>query len=104
MAAGHRNRVDGFLTKFVGNLAHLLDLELAKVIGRANGVEKRRFTDCSHSDISNLHVGTNGPTRDWLRINRAAKIQTPGAISAGRNLIESLDALRIVPCDMHHVG
>jgi hypothetical protein len=91
MATGHRNRVDGFLTQFVGDLLHLLDLELAKVVGRANGIQKWRFTECGHSDIPVLHVGT-GPTRDGLRISRAAKIQTPGAISAGRYLIESLDA------------
>jgi hypothetical protein len=34
-----------------------------------------------------LHVGTNGPTRDGLRVNRAVKIQTPPAIAAGRYLI-----------------
>jgi hypothetical protein len=49
MAASHRNRVDGFLTKLVGNLPHLLDLELT-VSGRANGVEAA-FYKCGHSDI-----------------------------------------------------
>ena len=87
MAAGYRDRVDGFLTKLVGNLPHLLDLELAQVVGRADGVEKRRFTKCGHSDIPILHVGANGPTRDGLRVNRAVKIQMPPAISAGRYLI-----------------
>ncbi len=87
MPAGYRNRVDGFLAKLVGNLLDLLDLELAKVIGRADGIEKRRLTKFGHSDIPILHVGANGPTRDGLRVNRAAKIQTPGAISAGRYLI-----------------
>ena len=84
MAAGDRDGVDGFLTQFVGDLPHLLDLEPAQVVGRADGVEKRRFTKCGHSDIPILHVGANGPTRDGLRIIRAVKIQTPGAISAGR--------------------
>ena len=87
MAAGDRHRVDGFLTQLVGNLPHLLDLELAQVVGRADGVEKRRLTKCGHSDIPILHVGANGPTRDGLRVNRAVKIQTPPAISAGRYLI-----------------
>ena len=87
MAASHRNRVDGFLAELVGNLPHLLDLELTKIIGRADGIEKRRLTKCGHSDIPILHVGANGPTRDGLRVNRAAKIQTPPAISAGRYLI-----------------
>src|SRR5882672_10125692 len=36
MAAGHRHRVDGFLPQFVGDLLHLLDLELAKVVGRVD--------------------------------------------------------------------
>ena len=104
VAAGHRDGVDGFLTKLVCDLPHLLDLELAKIVGRANGVEKRRFTKCGHSDIPILHVGANNPTRDGVRVNRAVKIQMPGATSAGRYLIESLDALWTEPCDMHHVG
>ena len=87
VAAGHRHGVDGFLTKFVCDLPHLLDLELAKIVGRANGVEKRRFTKCGHSDIPILHVGANNPTRDGVRVNRAVKIQMPGATSAGRYLI-----------------
>ena len=87
VAAGHRHGVDGFLTELVGDLPHLLDLELAKIVGRADGVEKRRFTKCGHSDIPILHVRASGPTRDGMRVNRAVKIQTPGAISAGRYLI-----------------
>ena len=58
MAAGDGDRVDRFLTQFVGDLLHLLDLELAEVVGRPDGVEKRRLTECGHSDIPVLHVGT----------------------------------------------
>ena len=87
VAAGHRHGVDGFLAELVRDLPYLLDLELAKIVGRANGVEKRRFTKCGHSDIPILQVGANSPTRDGVRVNRAVKIQTPGATSAGRYLI-----------------
>ena len=76
MAAGHRNGVDGFLAEFVGDLTHLLDLELAKVVGRADGIEKRRLTKCGHSDIPILHVRANSLTRDGKRVNRAVKIRT----------------------------
>ena len=76
MAAGHRHGVDGFLAQLVRDLLHLLDLELAQVIGRADGIEKRRLTECGHSDIPILHVRANGLTRDGKRVNRAAKIQT----------------------------
>ena len=77
MATGHRHGVDGFLAEFVRDLAHLLDLELAKIVGCADGIEKRRFTKCGHSDIPILHVRASGPTRDGKRVNRAVKIQTP---------------------------
>jgi hypothetical protein len=87
MAAGHRDGVDGFLTEFVGDLPYLLDLELAKIVGRADGVQKRRLTKCGHSDIPILQVGANNPTRDGVRVNRAVKIQMPGATSAGRYLV-----------------
>ena len=62
MAAGDRNGVDGFLAQLVGDLPDLLHLEPAQVVGRADGVEKRRFTKCGHGDIPILHVGTSGPT------------------------------------------
>ena len=76
MAAGHRNGVDGFLAKFIRDLTHLLDLELAQIVGRVDGIEKRRFTKCGHCDIPILHVRANSLTRDGKRVNRAAKIQT----------------------------
>ena len=82
MAAGHGDGVDGFLTQFVRNLAHLVDLEPAQVIRRADGVEKRRFTKCGHGDIPILHVGSSGPTGDGSRINCAMKMQTPDASSS----------------------
>ena len=62
MSAGDRDRVDGFLAQFVGDLPHLLHLEPAQIIRGADGVEKRRFTECGHSDIPILQVGTNRPT------------------------------------------
>jgi hypothetical protein len=68
-------------------LLYLLDLELAKIVGCTNGIEKRRFTKCGHSDIPILQVGANNPTRDGVRVNRAVKIQMPGATSVGRYLI-----------------
>src|SRR5262249_55324478 len=91
MTAGHRDRVDRFLTKLVSDLPHLLDLELAQVIRGFDGVEKRGLTKSGHSDIPVLHVGTRGPTRigdahfarsepDWL----------------------ALAAAQIVQCDFHH--
>jgi len=43
VATGHRNGVDGFLAEFVRDLTNLLDLELAQIVGRADGIEKRRF-------------------------------------------------------------
>ena len=51
MAARHRHRVDGFLAQLVGNLPHLVDLQLPEVVGRADGVEERRLTECGHSEI-----------------------------------------------------
>src|SRR6202012_1568202 len=51
MAARHRNRIDGFLTQFVGNLPDLLHLQLPQVIRRSDRVEKRRLTICGHSVI-----------------------------------------------------
>ena len=62
MSAGDRDRVDGFLAQFVGDLPDLLHLEPAQIVRGADGVEKRRLTKCGHSDIPILHVGTNGPT------------------------------------------
>ena len=62
MAAGDRDRIDGFLAQLVGDLPHLLDLELAQIVRGADGVEKRRLTKCGHSDIPILQVGTRRPT------------------------------------------
>ena len=62
MSAGDRDGVDGFLTQLVGDLPDLLHLEPAQIVRGADGVEKRRFTKCGHSDIPILHVGTSGPT------------------------------------------
>ncbi len=58
VAAGHRDRVNRFLTKLISDLLHLLDLELAQIVRSFDGVEKRSFTECGHSDIPVLHVGT----------------------------------------------
>ena len=62
MSAGDRDGIDGFLAQFVGDLPHLLDLEPAQIVRGADRVEKRRLTECGHSDIPILHVGTNRPT------------------------------------------
>src|SRR3569833_380542 len=39
VTAGHRDGIDGLLTQLVCDLAHLLDLELAQVFRRPDGVE-----------------------------------------------------------------
>ena len=62
MSARHRNRVDGLLAQFVGDLPDLFHLEPAQIVGGADRVEKRRFTECGHGDIPILHVGTKRPT------------------------------------------
>ncbi len=62
MSAGDRDGIDGFLAQFVGDLPHLLHLEPAQIVRGADRVEKRRFTECGHSDIPILQVGTVSPT------------------------------------------
>ena len=61
MSAGNRNRVDGFLAEFVGDLPDLFHLESAQIVRGSDGVEKRRFTEFGHSDNPILHVGTSRP-------------------------------------------
>ena len=51
MSTGYRNRIDGFLTQFVGNLPDLLYLELPQIVRGSDRVEKRRFAICGHSVI-----------------------------------------------------
>jgi hypothetical protein len=51
MPTRYRNRIDGFLTQFVGNLPDLLYLELPQIVRGSDRVEKRRFTICGHSVI-----------------------------------------------------
>ena len=104
MAAGHRDGIDGFLAQFVGDLPNLLDLEPAQVFRRADGVKKRRFTKCGHGDIPIFAGRGEPPDARWGRSGCAVKSQTPEAGAVRRFLIESLDALRIAPCDMHHSG
>jgi hypothetical protein len=77
VAAGHRHGVDGFLAEFVRDLSHLLDLELAKIVGRADGIEKRRLLNVVTAIFQFCMSGRNGPTRDGKRVNRAVKIQMP---------------------------
>jgi len=62
MSARDRDGVDGFLPQLIGDLPDLVHLEPAQIVGGADGVEKRRFTEYGHGDIPILHVGTNGPT------------------------------------------
>jgi len=62
MSAGDRDGVDGFLTQLIGDLPDLLHLEPAQIVGCVDGVEKRRFTKCGHSEFPILQVGINGPT------------------------------------------
>ena len=46
------------LTKLIGNLAHLLDLEFAQIIRGPDRVEKWGLTKYGHGDIPVLRVGT----------------------------------------------
>jgi hypothetical protein len=62
MSARYRNGIDGFLTQLVGDLLHLLDLELAQIVRGSDGVQKRRFTEYGHGDVPILQVGTWCPT------------------------------------------
>ena len=62
MSAGDGNRIDGFLTQFIGHLPDLFHLEPAQIVRGADRVEKRRFTEYGHGDVPILQVGTNGPT------------------------------------------
>jgi hypothetical protein len=62
MSTGYRDGVDGFQTQFVSDLPHLLHLEPAQILWGTDRVEKRGFTECGHSDIPILHVGTSRPT------------------------------------------
>ena len=64
VTAGHRDGIDGLLTQLVGDLANLLDLELAQVVRRPDGVEKRRFTVCVHGDFQFVSAGKIVPVRD----------------------------------------
>ena len=59
MATGNRNRIDGFLTKLVGNLPNLVHLQPAQVVWCPNGVEKRRLAKYGHSHVPILPVGTS---------------------------------------------
>jgi hypothetical protein len=73
MTAGHRDRVDRFLAKLVGNLLHLLDLELAQVIGGFDGVEKRRLTKCGHSDIPFFACRNTRSDENWVCASSAQR-------------------------------
>ena len=64
MAAGDRNRIDGFLTQFVGDLPNLLHLELAQIVRGADGIEKRRFTESVTAIFQFCMSGQAAPTGD----------------------------------------
>ena len=51
-----------FADFLVGDLPDLFHLEPAQIVGGADLVEKRRFTEFGHSDIPILHVGKSRPT------------------------------------------
>src|SRR3954470_12289699 len=51
MPPGHRDSIDGFLAQFVGDLSHLLHLELAQILRGADLVEKRCLAEYGHGDI-----------------------------------------------------
>src|SRR5204862_7658983 len=73
MAARDGDRVDRLLTQLVGDLAHLLDLELAEVVGRSDRVEKRRLTECGHSDIPVF--ACRNPRLYWARREKGLRVQ-----------------------------
>jgi hypothetical protein len=62
MSAGDRDGIDGLHAQLVGDLLDLFHLESAQIVGGADGVEKRGFTEYGHGDIPVLHVGTSSPT------------------------------------------
>ncbi len=86
MSAGDRDGVDGFLAQLIGDLLDLLDLESAQIVGGLDGVQKRRFAKCGHSDIPILQVGTSSDVRRVRGIS-AAKTQAPAASWANRSPI-----------------
>ena len=62
MSARDRDGIDGFLAQLIGHLPDLVHFEPAQIVGGADRVEKRRFTEYCHGDIPVLHVGTSRPT------------------------------------------
>jgi hypothetical protein len=68
MSTGNGHRIDGFLTKLVGNLTNPLDLQLPEIFRSLDGIEQRCLTKIGHGTIPILHV------RDcvWLRGRRVS--------------------------------
>ena len=79
MAAGDRDRIDGFLTQLVGDLPDLFHLEPAQIVRGADGVEKRRFTEFGHGDIPILHVGTTARREMGCADSAQREPKTPDA-------------------------
>ena len=77
VTAGHRDGIDGLLTQLVGDLANLLDLELAQVIRCPDGVEKRRFTVCVHGDFQFVSAGKSFRCAMGLHNVGAARVLKP---------------------------
>jgi hypothetical protein len=85
MPAGDRHRVDGLLAQLVGDLPKLLHFEPSQIVWRSDLVEKRRFTECGHSDIPILHVGLKVRRERGVAHISPAKDEAPGVTCAGRN-------------------
>ena len=99
----NRHRVDGLLTQFVGDLPDLFHLEPAQIIRRSDLVEKRRFTECGHSDIPILHVGLKVRRGGGFAHISPTKDEAPGVTCAGpKPVVASLDVPRISQCDLCH--
>ncbi|MGY4607355.1 hypothetical protein ACVW16_005767 [Bradyrhizobium sp. USDA 4474] len=95
VTAGHRDGVDGLLTQLVGDLANLLDLELAQVFRCPDGVEKRRFTVCVHSDFQFVSAGSSFRCAMGLHNIGAARVLKPSEPPAwGRAPSSSLGELK----------
>ena len=90
MAAGHRNRIDGFLTQFVGDLPDLLYLELPQIVRGADRVEKRRLTICGHSVIPILSKSGSTARQEMGCAKLSASDQNPPMPLKAEGSIDSL--------------
>ncbi|GAA0007618.1 hypothetical protein BRDID11002_76240 [Bradyrhizobium diazoefficiens] len=98
VTAGYRDGIDGLLPQLVGDLANLLDLELAQVVRRPDGVEKRRLTVCVHGDFQFVSAGRSFRCAMGLHNIGAARVLKPSEPPAwGKAPSSSLGELKCAP-------